>query len=341
MVSTEGHSPSSLVRVSLGSAMILGLTRGRIDAKPTTAYLLTYHTGRCKANCGFCSQANDSSSRADLLSRVTWPPFPTESVIDAIGRVWADGALHRTCIQTVNYPSVFEDTLALAKAILDTATIPVSVSCQPLNKPQMQQLLDAGVERMGIPLDAATEELFDKVKGTSSGSPYTWDGHLNSLKEAVSVFGSGRVSTHFIVGLGETDSELLRAVQGMVDTGVYPGLFAFTPILGSRYEKLSQPTVERYRGLQLAHYLITTGIGDVERMGFDLFGNLNTFGITEDVLKKVIGTGFPFMTSGCPNCNRPYYNERPGAENYNYPRRPTPEETKAIEVQIFGGKRIG
>ena len=27
-----------------------------------------------------------------------------------------------------------------------------------------------------------------------------------------------------------------------------------------------------------------------------------------------------FQTSGCPGCNRPYYNERPGHVPYNYPR---------------------
>jgi biotin synthase len=31
-------------------------------------------------------------------------------------------------------------------------------------------------------------------------------------------------------------------------------------------------------------------------------------------------TGEPFQTSGCPDCNRPYYNERPGGVMYNYPR---------------------
>jgi biotin synthase len=31
-------------------------------------------------------------------------------------------------------------------------------------------------------------------------------------------------------------------------------------------------------------------------------------------------TGEPFQTSGCPDCNRPFYNEQPGGPLYNYPR---------------------
>jgi biotin synthase-related radical SAM superfamily protein len=45
------------------------------------------------------------------------------------------------------------------------ARIPVSVSCQPLNKENIQRLAKAGVGRLGIALDAATEALFEEVKG--------------------------------------------------------------------------------------------------------------------------------------------------------------------------------
>ena len=40
--------------------------------------------------------------------------------------------------------------------------------------------------------------------------------------------------------------------------------------------------------------------------------------------------GQAFQTSGCPGCNRPYYNERPGRTMFNYPRPLTPEESLQI-----------
>ncbi|MFH7835983.1 MAG: radical SAM protein, partial [Candidatus Aenigmatarchaeota archaeon] len=61
------------IRVSLGSAIVLGLIKGKIDVNPTTAYLLTYRNGKCIANCSFCPQAKSSKSRADMLSRIVWP----------------------------------------------------------------------------------------------------------------------------------------------------------------------------------------------------------------------------------------------------------------------------
>jgi biotin synthase len=36
-------------------------------------------------------------------------------------------------------------------------------------------------------------------------------------------------------------------------------------------------------------------------------------------LVNLPGFGESFMTRGCPDCNRPYYNERPGGPMYNYP----------------------
>jgi len=326
----------SLIRVSIGSAIHLGLASGAMDAAPTTAYLLTYVEGKCVANCAFCAQARESSSRGDMLSRVTWPPFPTKDVVDAVARSWNRGKLQRTCIQTVNHPTVFVETLATVRAIRDAAAMPVSVSCMPFSRVEMERLRDAGVERMGIPLDAATVELFDRVKGRAAGGPYRWDDHMGALGDAVSVFGRGRVSTHLMVGLGEVDRDLLGMVQAMIDMGVYPALFAFTPIAGSRLESKPQPDLRRYHRIQLAHYLITTGVSTFGGMVFDSEGGLTSFGVGEGLLREVAGTGLPFMTSGCPGCNRPYYNERPGGKLFNYPARPKAEETAKIMEDILG-----
>jgi len=324
-----------MIRVSVGSAIVLNLIRGRLDALPTTAYLLTYKSGRCSANCGFCPQAKTSKSRADMLSRVTWPPFPTERVLSGIKDAVEKGAIKRVCIQALNYPTVLEDVLNLINEIRLRVAVPISVSCQPLQPKEMREILDAGVDRIGIPLDAATEELFNMVKGPMAGGPYLWKKQRETLKEAVQVFGRGHVSTHLIVGLGETEEEMVKTIQWCVNLGVYPGLFAFTPVSGTALENQSQPSLSQYRRLQLAHYLITKGLVQFKNMSFDRNGRLLDFGVSSEQLSKVIRDGSPFVTSGCPNCNRPYYNERPGGPLYNYPRKPLLEEIVEIEKQIL------
>lgn len=322
------------IRVSTGSAIILGLLRGRLDAKPTTIYLLTYRDEKCSANCGFCPQAKTSKGRADMLSRVTWPPFPTKQVLSRIERIAKTDAIKRVCIQALNYPTVFDDILNLVEEIKSRVKVPISVSCQPLDREKMEILAEAGVDRISIALDAATEEIFDKIKGRLVGGPYVWERQREALREAVKVFGDNHVSTHLIVGLGETEKEIIQMIQWCVDLGVYPGLFAFTPIPGTLLENSPQPALSHYRRVQIAHHLITHGKTRCEKMIFDGDSCLISFGISEEQLREVIRTGEPFVTSGCPGCNRPYYNEKPGGPLYNYPRHPLPEEIAEIERQI-------
>jgi len=318
------------IRVSVGSAIVLGLMHGRLDAEPTTIYLLTYSYGKCLANCGFCPQAKTSKSRADMLSRVTWPTFPTEQVMSKIETESKKSTVKRVCIQALNYPRVFNDVLALAKEIRSRADVPLSVSCQPFNLKQMNVLKTAGVNRISIALDAATKELFDRVKGPLASSPYTWEAQRETLMKAVQVFGKNRVYTHLIVGLGETEKEIIQTIQWCNDFGVYPSLFAFTPIPGTTFETLPQPSVATYRRVQLAHYLIVHRNTRFENMKFDDDERLIDYGVLESLLQQVVGSGSPFLTSGCPGCNRPYYNERPSGPLYNYPRQPLPEEIREI-----------
>lgn len=319
--------PPKKVRVSLGSAIVLGLLKGKLDAAPTTAYLLTYSKGKCVANCGFCPQARGSRGRADMLSRVSWPVFLTNYVLNGIEKAVNNGEINRVCLQALNYPEVFTHLLAFTKAIYQYTKVPISVSCQPLNREDMKQLADAGAERIGIPLDAATEELFNKVKGRSAGGPYVWEEQFKLLSEAVEIFGKDKVSTHLIVGLGETEKEMVEAVQRCVDMGVLPALFAFTPIPGTALENNSQPPISVYRSVQLARHLIFHRIVRYEDMHFDEKGCISNFGVDKEVLMRIIQRGEPFLTSGCPNCNRPYYNEKPSGSIYNYPRPLTEKET--------------
>jgi len=326
----------SKIRVSLGSAILLNLTKGAMDAAPTTIYLLTYYAGKCIANCGFCSQAKSSTSRADMLSRVTWPVFPSIEVINRIKNL-EKGLIKRICIQTMNYPTMLEEVLELVRKIHAETQIPISVCSQPLTARQIRKLKEAGIDRISIPLDAPTEKLFEEVKGLAAGGPYVWKRHMAALKKAVHILGRGRVSTHFIVGLGEKDEELLLMVQKMVDMGIYPALFAFTPIQGTRLERRTQPRIERYRRIQLAHYLITKGKARLEDTVFDDKGYLRGFNVNHGLLEEAIKAGTPFMTSGCPGCNRPFYNERVGGPLYNYPRPLNEKEIDEIETLMLGG----
>lgn len=308
------------VRASLGTAIALGLIGGRAAVPPRTAYLLTYYGGRCSSNCAFCPQARGASSNNDRLSRVIWPAFPTEEVLSRLAAMGEGAGFGRICLQVVNYGRAFEDSLSLISGIRRSSRLPISISCHPLSRERLRELKEAGVERVGIPLDAANAEIFERVKGRLVGGPYRWEGHLRSLRDAVAIFGEGMVTTHLIVGLGERDVDLCKIMQELSDSGISTALFAFTPVEGTALEGLAPPGLARYRRIQLARHLIASGLTRFERMGFDGEGRITDFGLPPHRILSAIGSGEPFETSGCPSCNRPFYTERAGGPIYNFPR---------------------
>jgi lipoyl synthase len=322
------------IRVSVGTAIALGLLEGKLDAEPTTAYIMTYKAGKCTANCGFCPQARESQSKAELLSRVTWPAFSTQSVVVQISNAAKSGRIKRVCIQALNYPQVFSDICGFVKLLKSKISVPISVSCQPLNTQNMWNLDRAGVNRIGIALDAATEGLFDKVKGKAVGGPYKWHEEFVLLRAAIGVFGEGNVSTHLIVGLGESEREAIKLVQECVDMGVLPALFTFTPVRGTAMAASPEPSLESYRRVQLARHLIVHALARANDMSFDNKGQLSSFGVSKELLTQTVQTGKPFLVSGCKDCNRPFYNEKPSGPIYNYPQDLNAHEIAEAEKQL-------
>ena len=322
------------IRVSTASATGVGLLKGKLDAEPMTACLMTYKAEKFTSNCWFCSQARKSQSKAQMLSRVTWPAFPTRTVLEQLENAVQAEKIKRVCVQALNYPEVFSDISAFVEALKKRVSVEVSVSCQPLSSQNLWFLSRAGVDRVGIALDAATEKLFNEVKGAAADGPYKWKDEFLLLRVAVGVFGEGNVSTHLIVGLGETEQEAVGAVQTCVGIGVLPALFAFTPVSGTALASHPQPKIDAYRRVQLARHLIVRGLTRRDDMSFDGDGRLIDFGVSRELVTDIVESGKPFLTSGCPNCNRPFYNEKPSGPVYNFPRSLRPEELAAVKSEV-------
>ena len=307
-----------LIRLSIGSAVKLGLLKGRLDADPTTLYMMTYTEGRCSANCAFCAQARSSKAPALMLSRVTWPPFPFEKVLDRIKSEDFMECFRRICVQALNYPGVASDLIGIIRGIRAVSDKPVSLSCQPMSERFINDMAEAGVDRISIALDAASKSLFQRIKGEGVDGPYQWRSHVENLQAAVRILGRDRVTTHLIVGLGETDRELLELVQSLKDSGVNPSLFAFTPVRGTPLEGKGPPPIERYRAIQLCCHLLLKG--RIRGVDITYNGEGMLTGIKMSSRIRDLADSEAFMTMGCPGCNRPFYNEEPRGPIYNYPR---------------------
>lgn len=311
------------IKVSSGTLAVLGLSNGRLDAPPTTAYLMV--GGRCRNDCGFCAQAKRSKSSAIALSRVNWPSRRQEQVLAAVREAYAARKIERCCLQVTVSPGYLDRVREIAAQIGREVPLGASVVA---DADQAGDLLNVGLERVGLALDAASEEPYRRVKGGDFGVA------LDVMEQAACRF-PGRIATHLIVGLGETEEEAIRMIGRLCSWGVTVALFAFTPVRGTRMEHKPPPPVESYRRLQVSHHLITRNLAGVEDFAFSSEGRVVSFGRPRDELRTLLSDGSAFRTSGCPGCNRPYYNERPGGPLYNYPRILTLEETReAVEMAL-------
>jgi lipoyl synthase len=308
------------IQVSIGTAAVLGLAQVPQAVAPTTAYLML--GGRCLLSCGFCAQARDSEADAFHLSRVTWPAYRLAAVVDGLAAAAARGKIRRACLQVTVRREASAQALAVVGAVKAACDLPCDVAILPRDLAEVGQLLAAGADHVGFGLDSASERVFGQVKGGH------WGHSLELIQEAARAF-PGRVALHLIVGLGETEQEMVERIQWAHDLGVTTGLFAFTPLRGTRLADRQPPSPAAYRRMQAARWLIVQGRARLEAMAFDGAGQLIDLGAA------LPDHGEPFQTSGCPDCNRPFYNERPGGFPYNYPRPLTPEEA-AQAIQDTG-----
>ncbi len=289
---------------------------------PTTAYLML--GGRCLMNCAFCAQARDSQAGALSLSRVTWPEFELDLVLARLVDAAAQGLVRRACLQVTVTGDAFDGALQVLRAVKAACSLPFDIAILPHNMVQVSQLLVEGADHIGFGLDAACERVFRQVKGG------LWARSLDLIEETAGAF-PGRAAMHLIVGLGETEREMVERIQWAHARGVAVGLFAFTPVRGTHRGDVPPPDMAVYRRMQAARWLIVHDVARAEEMVFDAAGRMVAPG------GRVPETGEAFETSGCPDCNRPYYNEQPGGPLYNYPRPLTADEAaRAIQEMEMG-----
>jgi biotin synthase-related radical SAM superfamily protein len=303
------------INVSAGTAGVLGLLTLTQETPPTTAYLML--GGRCSMNCGFCAQARQSQAPALNLSRVTWPAFSLPLVVERLAAAFAAGSLRRACLQMTVTRRAGAQALEVVRAVRAACAIPFDVAILPESLDEVRELLEAGVEHIGFGLDAASRRVFEATK---SGN---WERSLALIRQTAETF-AGRAAVHLIVGLGETEQEMAAMIDQMHGWGVTVGLFAFTPVRGTALEGRPAPALGQYRRMQAVRFLISRGYARLSDLRFDAGGRLARIDVPG--WPALLAGGQAFETSGCPDCNRPYYNERPGGTMYNYPRRLLAEE---------------
>lgn len=354
MSTTRLMESPDFVQTSLAGAMALGLERGSFyrNAYPGSLNLLMTYPDGCRANCSYCGLARERSAEPEdaTFIRVKWPTFELSKITEILAHPNREAAggvrrIGRICVSMITHPRAETDCVEMVRRLVSPGGVPVSVLVSPTLIPDAEsffrRLKDAGTDWVGVAVDAATPEIFAAMRGAAVGGPHHWKTYWTALEKAVQVFGRDHVSVHFIVGLGETEEEMVQAIAKAGHCGAQAHLFSFCPEPGSALAGLRPPSFGHYRRIQLAAYLLNNRQIESRAVEFE-GGRIIGFGRPlSELLGEDLAAGKPFMTSGCPDrkeclaCNRPFGNERPGPVLRNYPFWPDENDLAAIKGEIW------
>ncbi len=335
------------VMTSLAGAITLGMEKGKFARSETVLrglnILMTYKEN-CVANCSYCGVSRERRVPRDQTTfiRVKWPLYEVDELIAKTNSV--SHQMRRLCVgmlanrQSLQHSIDIIDKFHRNTNLLISGLITASLIKR---REHLEAIRDAGADRVDIAIDAATPELFAKHRGRPVQGPHRWDHFWWVTEEATRVFEPGTVGIHLVAGLGETEEELLLAAQRAQDLGVVTHLFSFNPEPSTLLGDHPQPPMGHYRRCQLGRYLINEIGLNIHHFRFNRKGQVVDFGLDHVVLDRIVESGRPFETAGCPDergetaCNRPYGNGRPSEKIRNFAFAPTPEDIEDIRQQLW------
>jgi biotin synthase len=329
------------VKISTAAAMTLKFFPGRFNRgeRLNALNLLVSYDDGCKARCGYCGLSQSRDLNEKTFIRVDWPLVSVDDIIERTKKYGKH--LDRVCVSMVTHPKAFNDMCSIMKKFQNETDLLISGLISPTlihKKEDLMKIKDSGADWVGIAMDAATPYLFDKYRGKGVNGPHKWDHYWHIIEWSVECFGRDKVGVHLIVGLDETEKDMVETIQKCEDIGAKGQLFSFFPEAGSNMENRKQPSYGQYRRIQLARYLINEGLSRFDQMEFNDKDQIISFGTD---IEPIVQSGEAFMTSGCPGhdgsvaCNRPYGNERPSQPIRNYAFHPNSSDIEIIRGQLF------
>lgn len=332
------------VRISMASAIELGFRSGRFSRDFEFGginLLLNYDEG-CLSDCGYCGLARtrpgDYGDKSFI--RVEWPLVRTDELVDRMAE--RISGLTRLCISMVTHGHAYRDTCDITRRIREKVHTPLSILVAPptLSRVRLEEFHALGVDMIGIGLDAVTEQLFRSLRTDVPAGGLSWDKYWEVVSDSREIFGPWKVNVHTLVGIGETDRDLIEIFARLRNQEIFSYLFCFNPEPDSRLGGTPKSELRRWRRIQLAKHLVETEGLNPEAFHFDGDGALTHLDADESVVESVIEDGEAFMTDGCPGekgepgCTRPYGSYRPSEPFRDFPFPPNHDDLREIRAQL-------
>ncbi len=219
-LSIKKDSPLRVIRcgkgvevIKDGKAIISGQLEPALSHCPEQAYLTI--SGRCVYDCKFCPVPKLDGEVKDI-----------EKMQRLVQEAWNTGKLRAISITSGIENSAEEEVkraVAIVSALRERYDLPIGVSVYP-TATSSEDLKRAGATEIKYNIETMDPEIFSRVCPNLSQEHI-----LRSLKKAVAIFGKNRVSSNFILGLGESDECVLQGVAALAEMDVIPILRPISP----------------------------------------------------------------------------------------------------------------
>ncbi len=200
-----GKADDSIIIFREGEELIRGYIEQELIHCPEQAYINM--TEKCIYDCKFCPVPK-------LDGRVK----SIEEMLEMIKKANQTGKMKAISI-TSGIEESAENELERALEVIAGVkkyNVPIGVGIYP-TKDSNIRLKEAGVSEIKYNVETLDRDIYAKVcKGQDL------DMILFALKEAVDLFGSNKVCSNIIIGLGETDENVVSGIRELIAIGVVP-----------------------------------------------------------------------------------------------------------------------
>lgn len=242
-LSVNKSSPLKVVRYGSGVAVMkdgleimIGQLEPALSHCPEQAYITI--SGRCINDCKFCPVPllNGDVKSLDTILRL----------VEEANQKGNLRAISITSGVAKSAEDEVKKAVELVKALKAKYSVPIGVSVYPTDT-SSEELHAAGAKEVKYNVETMDYEIFARFcPGLSL------DYILKSLEKAVKIFGKNRVTSNFILGLGESDDCVMSGVDLLTKIGVIPNLRPISPHPLRPEVGVKRPSPERL--LTLARY---------------------------------------------------------------------------------------
>jgi biotin synthase-related radical SAM superfamily protein len=252
-LSINKNSPLKVIRcctdvvvIKDGKPIVTGKLEPALSHCPEQAYLTI--SGRCIYDCKFCPVPK-------LRGEVKVP----DEILRLVEEAKRTGQLRAISLTSGVEKSPEDEVrkaVSIVKALRALYDLPIGVSVYPTDT-STEELKQAGATEIKYNVETMDPVIFAKnCPGLSL--EYV----LKSLEKAVKIFGKNRVSSNFILGLGESDECVMEGVTRLAEMGVIPNLRPISPHPLRKGEvEVERPSAERLLKLARATRKVLEGNG--------------------------------------------------------------------------------